>query len=214
MALASLDRQLSWSELEQASSGLAGAYLGLGLSPGDRIASLMPNRVELVVHYLACLRAGLVATPLNDRYAARQIDHALEVSGASLLLAHVERSEDLRASRQAAKLSLGVLCFGDSGAEAASFRELSTSKTDPVDAPSLDGSAATGIFFTSGSTGPAKGVTHSRDQRPPQFAGHAQELYGSSWRNEILQAISVPRTGTHKKTLLSPAGFQCRCYAD
>ena len=38
---------------------LAGGYLGLGLEPGDRIASLMPNRIDLVVHYLACFRAGL-----------------------------------------------------------------------------------------------------------------------------------------------------------
>ena len=56
---------------------LAGGYRGLGLEPGDRVASLMPNRVDLVVHYLACFRAGLIATPLNYRYTAREIDHAL-----------------------------------------------------------------------------------------------------------------------------------------
>jgi AMP-binding enzyme len=53
------------------SAALAGGYRGLGLEPGDRVASLVPNRVDLVVHYLACFRAGLIATPLNYRYTAR-----------------------------------------------------------------------------------------------------------------------------------------------
>ena len=54
----------------------------------------MPNRTDLVVHYLGCFKAGLVATPPNYRYTFREIDHALEVSGADALLAHVERSEE------------------------------------------------------------------------------------------------------------------------
>ena len=57
------------------SARLAAGYLSLGLKPGDRLASLLPNRVALVLHYLACFKAGLVATPLNYRYTAREIDH-------------------------------------------------------------------------------------------------------------------------------------------
>jgi long-chain acyl-CoA synthetase len=64
VAVISTHRALSWRELDRASAALAGGYRGLGLEPGDRVASLMPNRVDLVVHYLACFRAGLVATPL------------------------------------------------------------------------------------------------------------------------------------------------------
>ena len=37
----------------------------------------MPNRTALLIHYLACFRAGLVAVPLNYRYTHREIDHAL-----------------------------------------------------------------------------------------------------------------------------------------
>jgi acyl-CoA synthetase (AMP-forming)/AMP-acid ligase II len=79
-----IDQSLSWRQLEADSAAPAGGYRGLGLEPGDRVASLMPNRVALVVHYLACLKAGLIATPLNYRYTFREIDHALEVSGADL----------------------------------------------------------------------------------------------------------------------------------
>src|SRR6476620_2745459 len=99
-ALISLERKWSWRELEQASTRLAGQYLALGLVPGDRVASLLPNRGALLVHYLACLKAGLAATALNYRYQAPEIDHALEVSGASLRVAHAEREEVLAASKQ------------------------------------------------------------------------------------------------------------------
>ena len=107
-ALVSLERIWSWQELEQASTRLAGQYLALGLAPGDRVASLLPNRGALLVHYLACCKAGLVATPLNYRYQAPEIDHALEVSGASVLIAHAEREDVLAASKQVSRLPLGA----------------------------------------------------------------------------------------------------------
>jgi long-chain acyl-CoA synthetase len=105
-ALVSATRAMSWRELEEESERLAGGYRALGLEAGDRVASLMPNRIALIVHYLACFKAGLVVTPLNYRYTHREIDHALEVSGAKALLAHEERSEDVGKSSLAGQLPI------------------------------------------------------------------------------------------------------------
>ena len=92
VAMSSATDRITWRELERATDRLARNYVALGLAAGDRVASLMPNRILLVVHYLACFRAGLVITPLNYRYAPREIDHALEVSGArGRSSAHAER---------------------------------------------------------------------------------------------------------------------------
>jgi acyl-CoA synthetase (AMP-forming)/AMP-acid ligase II len=82
-ALQDLVHSLSWAELDRQVERLARAYRQLGLQRGDRLASLIPNRVGLVVHYLAGLRSGLVLTPLNYRYVPPEIDHALTVSGAA-----------------------------------------------------------------------------------------------------------------------------------
>src|SRR5262249_57436642 len=98
--------------------------LGLGLQPSDRVASLMPNRPALIVHYLACFKAGLVATPLNYRYTAPEIDHALAVSKARAILAHVEREGDLAASQLARQLPLGTISYGGRRATGPTFDEL------------------------------------------------------------------------------------------
>ena len=85
-ALVSRRHRWTWRVLDDMARRLASGYLRLGLRPGDRVASLMPNRAELLVHYLACMRAGLVAVPLNYRYTAPEIDHALGIGGARMPL--------------------------------------------------------------------------------------------------------------------------------
>jgi long-chain acyl-CoA synthetase len=177
VALLSNQRALTWRKLEDASSRLAAGYLGLGLVAGDRVASLMPNRVDLVVHYLACFKAELIATPLNYRYTATEIDHALRVSGARVLLAHEERAADVAASELASTLGLGTIAYRDAeplpqgndepaGAEPGwdhDFARLLEAEPLPRMSDDPDPAEPAVIFFTSGSTGPAKGVTHTRE---------------------------------------------------
>lgn len=162
-ALVSLERTWSWHELDQASTRLARQYLGLGLVPGDRVASLMPNRGALLVHYIACFKAGLAATPLNYRYQAPEIDHALEVSRASLLLAHAEREDVLAASKWASDLPFGRISYGTESGPHRPLEELMAIDGSSRDLPKPRGDTPALIFFTSGSTGKPKGVTHTHE---------------------------------------------------
>ncbi|MDJ0512000.1 MAG: class I adenylate-forming enzyme family protein [Methyloceanibacter sp.] len=152
----------TWRELDLGSDRLASNLLALGLTPGDRVASLMPNRVILIVHYLACLKAGLVMTPLNYRYTPSEIDRALTLSGASALLVHAEREDDLSASKAVERLPRGRIWCEHPDAPGPSIEPLMASEAAAVDLPTLDAEQPALIFFTSGSTGVPKGVTLSR----------------------------------------------------
>jgi len=192
-AIVSAERSLTWGELEAESAALAGGYRARGLEPGDRLASLMPNRIDLVVHYLACFKAGLVATPLNYRYTHREIDHALAVSGARALLAHAERGEDVAASRLAGELPLGTIVYRD---EARSdFADLLRAKPLPPDPEPVDPASPAAIFFTSGSTGPAKGVTHSRESLRWMIAS-AASAFELSAEDAFLPGSSMSHIGS------------------
>jgi acyl-CoA synthetase (AMP-forming)/AMP-acid ligase II len=202
--MVSIARSMTWRELEDESSALAGGYRRLGLHEGDRIASLMPNRIDLAVHYLACFKAGLVATPLNYRYTHREIDHALQVSGADALLAHVERADDVGASLLTVRLRCGVIAYqddaddGDPGWPHAFATLLSS---DPlVFDPSADPSMPAVIFFTSGSTGPAKGVTHTRESLRWMIAS-AAAAFELTHDDEFLPGSSMSHLGSFLWTL-------------
>ena len=202
VAATSATRSLSWAELEEESARLAGGYRGLGLEPGDRLASLMPNRIDLLVHYLACFMAGLVATPLNYRYTHREIDHALAVSGARALLAHAERAGDVAASELAGGLGLGTIGYGaaelEEGAGAGEWRhefEALLAAAPLAAAAARDPADPAAIFFTSGSTGPAKGVTHS-DESLRWMIASAAAAFGLGPEDTFLPGSSMSHIGS------------------
>lgn len=182
-AVTSMESLISWADLDRDSSRLAANYLGLGLRSGDRVASLMPNRSALIVHYVACFKAGLVLTPLNYRYTPPEINHALDVSSAKIILAHVERAKDIAASK-AGNLPLGPIWYGGDGGQKPSLEELTKAEPDDIMLPVLDPKMPAAIFFTSGSTGPAKGVTHTQETLGWMFASIARAF--ELTRNDVV----------------------------
>jgi long-chain acyl-CoA synthetase len=176
LALGSAGTGMSWRQLAEMSSRLAAHYLALGVTPGDRVASLMPNRPALMIHYLACLKAGLVATPLNYRYMPPEIDHALEVSGASLLLHHAERDADVATSRFGNRLPQGVIRYEAKDGRGPHYEELITRPPTDVRFPMPGPDAPAFIYFTSGSTGKPKGVTHTHRSYGSMLAAAIQGM--------------------------------------
>lgn len=174
-ALVSTTARWTWRQLEDVTIRLAVGFVDFGLQPGDRIASLMPNRDALVIHYLACAKAGLVSVPLNYRYTSREIDFALTTSGASALLVHAERDADVRASARASALPLGTIRYGGNDTGAPRLEDL----VGPARSSSLppeDPSAPAAIFFTSGSTGRPKGATHTHASLAAMIASCIQGI--------------------------------------
>ena len=98
-------------------------------------------------------------TPLNYRYTAPEIDHALDVSGARVMLAHAERAADLAATK-AGKLPLGIISFGPKGTSGLSFESLAATGSGSRFSERAAGCASSHLFHFR-QHGAAKGVTHT-----------------------------------------------------
>ena len=199
VVLASREGSLSWGELERSVGRWAGALLSLGLLSGDRVASLMPNRLNLLVHYLACLRRGLVAAPLNYRYAGTQAENGLAKSGARALIAHEERYGEVEQADLDESINLIRYC--DAPEEENDFHRLAID-CEPVGVSLTAEDEPAFIFFTSGSTGPAKGVTHTRRTVNALAASAASAIELTS-KDTFLPASSMSHIGAFLWSLSS-----------
>lgn len=69
---------VSYVELHEAVERLAGQLAGAGVEPGDAVALSLPNGIEIVLAFLAIVRAGAAAAPLNPGYTAPEFHAYLE----------------------------------------------------------------------------------------------------------------------------------------
>src|SRR3954467_569535 len=85
-ALADPGRTLTYAELADRTTRLAGALQRLGVRQGDRVAYLGVNAVEVFETFFAAWLLGAIAVPLNYRLSGSEIRYMLDDSGASVLV--------------------------------------------------------------------------------------------------------------------------------
>lgn len=73
-------RRLTWRALAAEADMYATAFLELGLSGDDIVCVQLPNCVELPAVYLACLRLGIVVTPVPVQYREHELEHILGIT--------------------------------------------------------------------------------------------------------------------------------------
>jgi long-chain acyl-CoA synthetase len=148
--LAEGERRVTFAELDAQAMAIARALSAQGYARGDRIAILSANRSEFIAAYYGIMRAGFVAVPVNFRFPAATIDFILRDAGARLVFCD-------RPRRAACPPDLPVVEFGAGGPDGfAAF--LDPGRFDALaahpDEPAM-------FLYTSGSTGPPKGVVLS-----------------------------------------------------
>ena len=78
---------VSYRVLETQSDAFAAAVASLGVRPGDRVALLLPNCPQFMVAQFGIWKAGGVVVALNPIYSERELEAALESTGAVLAIA-------------------------------------------------------------------------------------------------------------------------------
>ncbi len=78
--------RLSYAELDRATDALGRAIAERGISPGDRIALLLPNSPQAVIAQLGAWKAGAIVAPLNPLYTEYELKRALDECGAETIV--------------------------------------------------------------------------------------------------------------------------------
>ena len=80
------DAVLTYAQVNTLANQLAGALVGAGIEPGQRVALSCPNLELFPIAYYGILKAGAVVVPLNVLLKPREIAYHLQDSGASAYL--------------------------------------------------------------------------------------------------------------------------------
>ncbi|MHA6620957.1 ATP-dependent acyl-CoA ligase [Pseudonocardia sp. DLS-67] len=80
----------SYRDAVDRAARMAGALQERGIEPGDRIALLAGNRLELLETVLGCAWLGAIAVPLNTALRGAGLRHALTDSGARVVVVEPE----------------------------------------------------------------------------------------------------------------------------
>jgi long-chain acyl-CoA synthetase len=85
-AYISMDKTLTYGQLDEMSAAFAAWLQGRGLTRGDRVAIMMPNVLQYPVAVFGILRAGCVVVNVNPLYTPRELEHQLKDSGAKAIV--------------------------------------------------------------------------------------------------------------------------------
>lgn len=153
---------VSWSfaDAPTIAARYAGTLAAAGIKPGNRVALMCSNRAEFLEIFLGCAWLGAVTVMINIASRGPQLRHILDNSGARLLIMEAEllpafEHVDFK------DLALERIWLIGSAARAP-FDRVAVSAAPPPASPiatgAIDPAQLLAILYTSGTTGPSKGV--------------------------------------------------------
>lgn len=165
--------QLSWAELRDQVSRVAGALREMGIKPGDRVASYMPNIPETVIAFFACASIGAIWSSCSPDMGHRSvIDRFKQIEPKVLFAVDGYRygGKDFDRRQQVQQIrdeltsleNVILLPYLDLSTEMDNTKKWDTLlEASPIDAPvDLPFDHPLWIVYSSGTTGMPKPIVH------------------------------------------------------
>jgi len=159
---------LTFAGLDRESDRFAAALAALGVGPGERAMAMLGNGPEILIACFGAMKAGVVIVPVNTELRGAFLAHQLDNAAPALVIAEaglLQAFENIAGPAPARLVIVGGAAPGGlpglfDKSEAMRFEDLlAAGKGRPApELPVRPGDIAA-ILYTSGTTGPAKGVS-------------------------------------------------------
>ncbi|QYB07033.1 AMP-binding protein [Rhodococcus sp. USK10] len=170
----------TYAEIDARAKELAGQLHALGVLPGDRIATLAPNRYELLELFVGIARMGGIQVPLNPYLKGEFLSHQLRDSAARIVVTDGPGWRALRPLLPEVPSIEAVVLFDDVDDHSADIPTVLYREMPHGIAPSVDVGPETtmAIMYTSGTTGQPKGcvLSHGYYARAGQTIAEVMRL--------------------------------------
>ena len=179
------DEEFSYNRLGELVDGFASGLKQLGVKKGDAIMTFMPNCIQHVIAYYGILKTGAIVVPCNVMMTAGEVEYQIRDSGAIIAISVLLMYPVIKQAGNASgiiksHIVTNMLDYGlpdanipdmfkdeptDIPQDAISFKEFVKTASSCFETPEMDfKNDLAMILYTSGTTGPAKGVMHANYQ--------------------------------------------------
>ena len=155
------ERRISFAELDSLCDRLAAGLIRHGIEPGERIVLMVKPGIEFFSLTFALFRAGATIVLIDPGMGISRVANCLaEVDPhgfAAIPIVHLlRRTRSRRFPHANHNICVGRSCFRD----AVSYDSLRQSTAEGTTFPTVKSTDSAAIIFTSGGTGPPKGVVY------------------------------------------------------
>lgn len=163
------DETYTWAEVLSNVHRAANGLLDLGVQPGDRVAIMMGNRPEFIWVHLGIVFIGALSVPVNISQRGNTLRHILTDSDSVVIVFEEGLRDAVLAVRdELPNLRSTVVAGGGEGNGADRTLEWFLDHSDAEPEVELDEPVGgAGIMYTSGTTGPPKGIVATNYDTSP-----------------------------------------------
>ncbi len=167
------DRTITYAEMDRLSDTFASYLADMGVCEGDTLAILLPNSIEYVILFCALAKLGAIQVPINTAFKGDMLTHIINDSEAKYCLTNKSLSNNIKDVSEKL-IQLNGLIILDLDSEKITRPDKKYNEGSPFSMHYVDNifdipprtfvavdqspDNVMGIYYTSGTTGPSKGV--------------------------------------------------------